>query len=195
MSETNDDYDFSHVAHGPDGDQMTKLRQNVQEMVRAQVDLKSAEAQVEAAKKYLAEYRDKIVPDNMRVMGLTGKVELDGCVVSSGDVLEGSLPKDPVEKAWAVAWLDANGGGPLVKREITITLPRDAASIEARIVSSIRKHFPEDKHPGLTITTDTTVHHASLKSHALEYLRKGLKVPLAQLGLILLKRAKVVASK
>lgn len=197
----NDDFNFGDVEHGPSGDQQTKLRKLVQQMDKAEKGVKEKTAELDDAKKHLATYRDDLVPAHMKTMGIT-KQEVDGFTVSSGDVLEGSLPKDPVEKAWAVGWLDANGGGSIVDREIVITLPRNAAAMEADILDYIAKKYP----PGVdgegkelptpkSIECSVSVHHSSLKSHAMEFVRKGRAIPLKQLGLTLLKRAKLTLVK
>jgi hypothetical protein len=190
MSEN--EYDFSDVAHGPGVDQQSKLRDLVKKIARAQGRVERIKLITERAAKSHATYRDDLVPSHMRTMGIT-KQQVDGYDVSSGDAIEGSLPKDPTERAWAVAWLDANGGGPLVNREITITLPRDSAATEKRILEWLAQNFSkEGESPAIKgIEVSLSVHHGSLKSHAKKLFERGVAVPFKQLGLTLLKRAKV----
>lgn len=188
-------FDFSDAPDTTpqDSDQFSELRRRVRAQGVAMMQMSNAKEALEVASTTFAEYRDKLVPEQAASMGWKGGViEVDGLTYDvdiKSDVV-GKLPEDPEKRAAAIAYLDELQEGDSVKRVLIISLGRDAAALEKRIVEGVQRVAPNAE-----ISSKVDVHPATLCKIGKEYLAKGKKIDLTKLGLIALKRSRIALEK
>lgn len=180
----------------PQGDQWTSLRQKVRALAEAQAAEEAAQREHELAKAALAVLRDQIVPEHTRAMGWGGG-EVDGYEVTIKPGVFGgikNLGDDPVARASAFAYLEELGEGKVVQRFLTISMGKDAASVENRIREAVAVIQAEVKVP-ITLEPEITVHPSTLSSIARKRLTDGDDIDLKRLGLVNVRRATVKVVK
>lgn len=184
-------FDFSDAPLvGPEGDQMTTLRQLVKELVGAEEELKDRQADLELAKTSLADLRDHRVPDHCKSMGFGGG-KVDGFNLNLKLGVYGGLSEldeDPAAKAAAFEYLEELGEGAVIKRVLTINLGKGQAELENRIRRGLSKLAAETG-IDIEVGAKVDVHPSTLAKIARDRLEAGEDIDLKRLGLVKVTRA------
>jgi|TARA_R100001510_G_C7625820_1_gene185700 hypothetical protein len=102
----------------------TEAGSELSEMIRILSDVTSAISKAEESVKSLKKSRDRylhdLIPGKMAEMGLD-KVEVDGNKVSLQTFVSGTMPKDPLERNWALNHLREIGAGDFIKNDVSVS--------------------------------------------------------------------------
>jgi len=133
-------------------------------------ELATAETVVKTLKKKRDRYLYNLIPDKMNEVGLT-KVEVDGNAVSLTTFVQGTMPKDPLQREVALTHLRDIGAGDFIKDVVSvsfgITQDNQAKSFYADL---------EDK--GLYPEVKTWVEPSTLKKLIRERVENNQKIDL-----------------
>lgn len=156
-------------------------------LARALID---ASGKVEEAENFLktAKERERLlkeetIPSAMREIGLE-KIKLEtGETITIKEDVYASIPKN--NKKEALEWLDSNGLGGVIKRDISVLFGRDCD--EARIKVLIDFLIEN----GYEFSQEESVHAQTLKALIREQLAKGSAIPLDLFGAMPVTVAKI----
>ena len=137
----------------------------------------------EARKKYLELTRVQL-PDIMAELGFNSFTLSDGSKIKIDDMIEGSLPKDPVARAAAVTILESIGGEEMIRNEVVVPFERKQHNVAVNLARELQDR-------GLNVRVQQDVHHMTLKSFVREKLAHGEEVPFEKLGVFVGRRANV----
>lgn len=149
------------------------------------VSVKGLEEALKAAKARQQEIKTKDMPDAMAQIGSGEWTSEDKRVkVKMDDFVSGSLPKDDEKRKAAIEWLEANGGGSLLKTEVQLQFGKSEHNMALDLVARLK----EEGHEPIV---ESGVHPQTLASFARERLRKGETIDTEVLGLFTGRVAKI----
>ncbi len=148
-----------------------------EELDFAQKEVDNKKSELEDAQAHLKELSHRTIPE--AADGLDGKFELEGTErqLIIEEIIRASIAEERKEPA--IKWLDENGYGNLVKRQLIIEFNRDDEERYKSFVEHI-KMFPG---PNLVIKRTDSVHHATLTSWVREKLEAGVDLPVQIFGI------------
>lgn len=155
------------------GNILAQITATVREMVTAEEDVKAAEEGLKAAQDRLRNLTETQLPLLMDEARQKELVTLDGYRVTRSEVIRASISADNMPRA--AAWLQANGQGAIIKREISLKFGKGEEQKAAEAVDALREHHfaPTDK---------MSVHPQTLGAVVRELLAEGREVPMDVLG-------------
>lgn len=158
-------------------------------LARRLVSEKKEQAQVEARLKLIKNIVNDLeanqLPEAMKAAGVTEFKTLDGSKVTIKKIVQGSIPKEDLEKrAAAFAWLRKNGHEGLIKREISVALAKGEDELGEQVIAALHQL-------GVEVTAEDSVHPMTLGAWAREMLEEGTPVPFDVLGIYVGDRATV----
>lgn len=131
----------------PDGDKLTTAREMAHALYELDIDIKNAEARLEALKKERQEVVQRKLPGYLDSIGLdkVGLPEADADIVVE-NYYHANIPEEYRDEAHA--WLEENGHGDLIKTVLTVQFHRGeveiASEVARRIAAFIKaKGLPE----------------------------------------------------
>ena len=157
----------------------TEMRR-IADLANKQLELErgvtTLEDQLKAKKEELRNVREHDLPDALAEAGLSEIKLADGSRIKVEPFVNAHISKANLEQAHA--WLETNGFGDLIDKEINAKFGRTNAELEKfkRMFSHLQEH-------GCKLTTKEAVHHMRLKAFAKEQLEKGTDVPVDLFGL------------
>jgi len=128
------------------------------------------------------------IPRLMIEAGVREATTEDGVVISVGDEVLGSIPKDPQRAAQALRWLRENGYGDLIKNQVTAVFARGEDDLADRYAQQLVQE-------GITVEKREAVHPQTLLAWARRELKDGNVIDLEELGLQQVTMAKVKQQK
>lgn len=155
-------------------EQLTRIRAMADMLRSAQSEVRRLTESLEAAKEVANRLEREDLPELMREVGLTSFSLTDGSKVDLVDDLACNITQENHQDA--IAWLDENGFGGLVKTQMQVTFNREdrvAALALAAMLSYEAKKGKIEIDP----VVSEKVHPATLKSFIKEELSKGTSVP------------------
>ena len=152
--------------------------------VNLERQLEMLEAELSRVRKEWLDLTRVQLPDIMAEIGLTSFTLADGSRLRIEDMIEGSLPKDPVARASAVAILESIGGGEMIRNEVVVPFERKQHNVAVNLARELQDR-------GLVVRVQQDVHHMTLKSFVREKLSHGEEVPFEKLGVFVGRRAVV----
>lgn len=151
-------------------------------LIERQEAVKALEDKLKAAKKDLTLIQRDVLPDLMAEIGLEEITLAGGKKVSLQlDCLCGI---SKANQPRAIAWLNANGYGGLVKNAVTVRLPRGSDGEASKVCDELAQRFDE-------VELKEDVHAATLKSFVMERLREGDAIPHDLFGIMPFNKAVV----
>lgn len=163
------------AAEAPVAD-LQEVKRLAARLIQIEDEIKDCEERISAAKKEREDIRVKTLPGIMFELGID-RVSIDNHNCSLEPLVQATLPKDPEARQNAVDWLVDNGHGGIVKRELTVDLPKGDALTEELVRDAVRAAAPE-----LVVATTYNVHHSSYTALAKQLVKKGVAVPTDLLG-------------
>jgi hypothetical protein len=161
----------------------TELSGLIRQVTSVEKDLAAKEAEVKALKVKKNDYLFDMIPSKMQEIGLD-KAEVDGNTVSLMTFVNGTMPKDPIQKDIALAHLREIGASDFIKNNITVsfgvTEDNRAKALQADL---------EDQ--GFSTDADTKVESQTLKKIIREYVENGKEIDLELFNGSLVTYAKI----
>lgn len=191
------EYLQGQVVEEPSGEGVDRLRKLVEYADKMQLWIDATEAELETAKKNQLELLSKTIPDQMDTIG-TNVFGVPGtdreCRVTP--FYHAVLKSDSPNLEEAVAWLDGQGHGDVVKHSIHIDFNREDAEKAKQIAERLRQMLAEyDVAADTTVVKSYGVHWKTLTSLVKELVEKGENIPLALLGATVGRVAKIIKRK
>lgn len=147
----------------------------------------TGEAIVAAAKERLQEiYHDRL-PQAMLAAGVTNFTDEEGIKVSLDLAVDGALgpANTPEERDAREAKLDLieeHGGGEITKLALVVEFPKEQHAAAALARKKIMEWLEAQKLTGVTVSTNRSIHHQTLKKWIKEKMEAGVELPLEALG-------------
>lgn len=155
-------------------EQLSRIREMAEKLVAAQNEVRRLNEALEAAKEVEKRLEREDLPELMREVGFTSFALNDGSEVELIDDISCNITEDNVQDA--MAWLDGNGFGGLIKTQMQVTFNREdrtkALGLAELLFANAKKHGVE-----IAPVLNEKVHPATLKSFIKEELSKGTAVP------------------
>lgn len=161
----------------------TVLMTLADELQAAEKAVEEAESALEKAKDLRRDLTDTRIP--AATEGMNGKLTLrDGRILEVKEEIRSSIAGD--KRVPAINWLDKEGYGNLVKREIVFSFPKGQTERAQAFQKAIT-----NLNMGLVMKENFTVHHATLNSWVKEKLSEGVELPKEVFGIFRQRSAKV----
>lgn len=160
----------------------------VMEYVDAQALVASCEARLDEAKTGFNDVRMKRLPDFMEANDILEQKLPSGVKVALKEELRAHVSEDRRDEA--MNWLDENGHGHIIKRQVIVEFDADQEE-EAR---EFMRELVDRPRP-LSVKVKRTVHAGTLQKFLRELLEEGRPVPLKLFGVVRQKIAKVTVPK
>lgn len=165
----NDDYDYSDVVDEIPTNLMNVMMQLADQQQEWEQKIERLNEELEKAKDNYREVTENQIPNALD--GLEGKFALtDGRSIEVGQKIRASIAGE--KKIPAIAWLDANGYGHIVKRVIAVEFKRDRQEEFDKFLDYLNKY----PHP-VNVKLDYSVHHMTLEAWVREMLGEGVDLP------------------
>ena len=160
------------------------LRSLADELMAAEAEITRITAELEVANNIKKDLVEKRIPDVTD--GLEGKFNLgDGREMTIKEEIRSSIAGE--KRVPAIQWLDENGYGHIVKREIIFEFPKGEEERCKKFIEAIESL---DLGP-LVMKSNYTVHHATLNSWVKEQLGEGVELPKETFGIFRQRVAKL----
>lgn len=163
---------------------LNRLTTMAHQAVNLERQLVMLEAEMSRVRKEYLDLTRVQLPDVMAEIGVQSFVLADGSKIKVEDMIEGSLPKDPVARASAVTILESIGGGEMIRNEVVVPFERKQHNIAVNLARELQDR-------GLNVRVQQDVHHMTLKSFVREKLSHGEEVPFEKLGVFVGRKAVV----
>ena len=167
------------------GNILAQITNTARELREAQEDVASAEALLKSAQDRVRNLAENTLPMLMDEAQQKRLTTIDGWDITRSEVVRAGISADNMPGA--VVWLNANGQGAIVKREIQLKFGKGEEQKAAEAVDVLREHHfaPTDK---------MSVHPQTLGAVVRELLAEGRELPMELLGidvqpLVKMKRA------
>lgn len=152
----------------PTDDGLAKLGALARELKAAIVAREAAERELSRAQtieRYLAEEQ---IPSLMDELGIERFTASGGLSIEVAEIISASIPQ--ADSHEALAWMDANGHGGMVKHEITVLFTRDQAAVAAALQEELANRFR-------AVKAKAGIHPQTLSAWARERLAEGEEIP------------------
>ncbi len=165
-----------------------QIKATAEQQEQAEVTVEKAEDELRLAKKELTRIAEKIFPELLNSLEMTEDITIDGIRVQLAEKLRGSIPV--ANKVEAFKWLNEEGHGHIIKRQIVIEFGKDEEKWAEKFMRDCRQRKKQ-----LNMTVTRAVHHITLKAWCQEMLDDGEDIPLELLGVFLQIFTKVSRTK
>jgi hypothetical protein len=157
-----------------DQDALDQVREMGARLVKVELDLEQAKADVVRFTTLREELRRRKMPDLMfehkvQVLGV------DNHILTREPLVEATLPKEAGARTTAINWLVDNKHGGVVKRMLTVELPKGDEITEHKVLEALAEFNVEP-------VVEYDVHHSTYKGLIKRLVQKGDKLPLDTLG-------------
>jgi hypothetical protein len=170
----------------PSGNLMITLRSLADDLAAADALVKKLELELDMANQKRRSIAEKDIPE--ATDGMEGKINLgDGRMLELKEVIRSSIAKE--KRIPAIDWLDKNGHGKLVKRQITFEFKKGDEAKADRFSELVSEYVKNT--PSVVMTRNDTVHHATLNSWVCERLKEGDTIPFDVFGIFRQRTAKL----
>ena len=147
--------------------EMRRIVDLANKQINLEQEVVSLEQQLKNKKEELRNVKEHDLPDAFAEVGSRAKVE---------PFVNAHISKANTEKTHA--WLEDNGFGDLIDKELNAKFGRTDAELE-----KFQRMFSHLEQNGCKLTTKEAVHHMRLKAFAKEQLEKGTDIPVDLFGL------------
>lgn len=148
----------------------------------------TAEEMVRAAKERLNEiYHDRL-PAALLAAGVTSFTDGEGIKVSLDLAADGALgsantPEERAERDKKLDLIEANGGREIIKLTVEITFPKEKHQAATMCRAKVTEWLEAQGLKGVTVSTNRSIHHQTLKKWIKEQMEAGVALPLDDLGI------------
>lgn len=164
---------YEEFQEQPSGNDLAALSRLTDSLAQAEDVVAQLEAKLEAARAQVTDLAERQIPELMDNLGMRSFVTSSGHKVEVRKTIRASIPA--ANKDAAYDWLDKNGHGGLIKRNINVAFNREQEQ-EARELQGILSEQFEN------VRTDRKVEPSTLRAFIGEQLEAGAEVPLDLFG-------------
>ncbi len=176
------DVDYSGHADPVGSDALVELSKLGAALEGAVIVVKAAELELAAALKRVQDLTEKQIPELMDQVGMARFTTREGVLIKLEESVHGYISKDRAAEAYL--WLEKNGHGQIIKRNVVVEFGVKQEEAAAELVKSIK-----DTYPG--VQQKKAVHHMTLGAWAREQLENGADIPMELLGIHTRRVAKI----
>jgi hypothetical protein len=159
-----------------DQDALDRLREMGMRLVQVETELDQAKKDVVRLTALREILRRREMPDLM-FEHKVNVIGVDNHVLTREPLIEATLPKEPDARATAINWLVDNKHGGVVKRMLTVELPKGDEITEHSLLDDFKTSYPD-----LVPVVEYDVHHSTYKALIKKLVQKGEKLPFDTLG-------------
>jgi len=183
----NDYSKYAQPAESLEG--MAKLTELTATLQETEMALAMMEAEVKRVTQVILDLKEQQIPELMEDLGVAEYTTSEGVKVSLKKNVFASLGASNSPKAMAAyKWLDDNGHGTLIKRNVVVSFPREQAEEAALLADSLREqHF--------ATKIESKVEPSTLRSFVAQALDKGEDIPLDTFSVFVKKTAIIQGPK
>jgi len=156
--------------------------------VKLELEVAKLEEVASTLRKELNDIKFLQLPDAMAEAGLSNFALEDGSSIKVEDYVQGSLPKDPVQRSAAVVVLESSGGEALIKNQVVMDFDRKEHNKALAIARELSDR-------GLNVRVQQDVHSSTLQAFVREKLRLGEQLMWEKLGIFVGRRARIVPAE
>jgi len=156
----------------PVGD-LSSLSRLADELAECERHVAQLESQVENARKRMADLAERQIPEMMDDLCLETFTTTNGFRVDVKKTVRASVPAH--RRNEAMDWLDANGHGGLVKRNISVAFTREQQDDATRLQSELAESFEN-------VRAERKVEPSTLSAFIREQLKQGAEIPMDLFG-------------
>jgi len=155
-------------------EQLERMMVMADQLLAAQDRVKGLTDELDETKRELARLEQEDVPELMREIGLESITVTGGRVIELVDEISCGITAE--NRPAAMAWLDDNGFGGLIKTKLEVLFNREDRALALRLAERMAKEAEREE---VIIDREVVenVHAATLKKFIKEELEKGSTVP------------------
>lgn len=165
---------------------LNNLKRLAKDLVLIDMRIAEAEEELKRMKTDRERLRRFRIPELMTELGIDS-VTADNHTCELVTDVTATLPKEPDRKDAAINWLVNHGHGGIVKRTVTVELPKGDAMAEAILLDAIHEATPS-----LLPEVAYNAHHSSYAALMRNLVKKGELIPTETLNVNIERLAKVV---
>lgn len=162
--------EFTDVPATADLGGLTRL---ADELAGAEAEAERLEQQLQAAKQRITDLSERQIPEMMDALGMAQFVTKSGFKIDIRRTIRASIPVSSREAAYQ--WLEDNGHGALIKRNIVVGFSRDQEQEAGALRNDLSERFEN-------VREDRKVEPSTLRAFIGEQLENGVAVPLELFG-------------
>lgn len=169
-------YDYSALQRDDTADQtdiLGRISVLADEMLQVDKDTAAAELSVKKLKEVHRQIAEEQLPELFEQVGMSELTTLKGLPLKLKNKVFTNISKG--RKPKAIAWLDANGQGGMVKRCVIIDFDKTQEDKVAALLRLIGKGWPNNR-------TELDVHASTVKAFVTKQLKDGETIPLDIFG-------------
>lgn len=174
---------YSEFVDAPSIESSRSLSHLIDALHEAEIEVLKAQEELKKCQDTARNLAEQEIPELMARMGVSSFVTSNGLSVSI---------KDDVRTAIAVAnrpdafkWLDDNGHGGLLKREIAVAFARTEADRASELKDTLEEEYAGN------VREDIWIEPQTLKAFVKKQLEAGVKIPVDLFGIQKTKTAKI----
>lgn len=165
----------------PDKKSLDRLKILARQQSGAETAVAEAEAALKKAQEKERDYKERLIPEVMEELGMEEFTTSDGFHIKIEKKIRTSLSKE--NKPAGFAWLEKNGHGGLIKRQIGVAFNRDQQEAATKLLATLRKDYD--------VKQEMKVESSTLKAFVIAQLKAGTDLPLGVFGVHEQKFAKL----
>lgn len=177
--------DYSEYKQAPAGGDLAALSKLAEELSEAQAQVEVLSAALEIAQKRVTDISEHQLPELMDAVGLETITTQSGLVVQMKNVVRASIPL--ARRGEAMEWLEQNGHGAMIKREVSVSFGRDQQDEAKKLMNDLSGEYD--------VKADSRVESSTLRAWVAEQLEAGNEVPQDLFGVFQQRQAKVALPK
>lgn len=176
-------HDYSDYTAPVSDNVLTALAEGARELATAEQRQAEAERDFEAAKAETRRLSENVLPELMDAADTTDWTGADaGVRVQIQEKVRGSISKANEKDAFD--WLEANGHGKMVRRQIIVEFGKEDEEAAAALANKLVAE-------GYQVAQKRSVHASTLQAWARQMLKDGKEIPMQVLGIFRQRFAKV----
>ncbi len=179
---------FDNEPEGVKDNALAQIKATAEQQERAEVKVEKSEAQLKEDKKELVRIAEKVFPELLNALEMTEDITVGGLRVQLAEKLRGSIPV--AHKDEAFKWLNEEGHGHIIKRQMIIEFNKDEEKWAAKFMRDCKQRKKQ-----LNMTVKRTVHPQTLQAWSREMLGDGEDFPMELFGIFLQTFTKVSRTK
>ncbi len=175
-------HDYSEHRERPGGEAFAKVDALIGEMKNEETGIRLLEVKLQQAKSRLFDVQCKRLPEQLEAMGLAEFTTADGVKVSIREDIRASIKVE--NRLEALAWLEANDAGSLIKNDVAVTFGKGHDDAAAEFIEELKER-------GTAFKSKRHVHPQTLGAYVRECLSEGEPIPMELLGVVRQRVAKL----
>ncbi len=164
---------YEDYTPAPSADGLAKLSQLAVDLNAAELEAARIGEELKRANERVKDLAERDIPELMDSLGMAEFRTTAGFKIKVTKTIRASIPE--AQRDAAMAWLDDNGHGGLIKRSIVVSFDRGDIEKAKKLQEQLEKKFEN-------VRSDTKVEPSTLRAFIGEQLEKGENIPLPLFG-------------